>query len=65
MNVVELWNTCVDWFPATTMVINSDDGDQLQTYKAIEDCLKFCCKNTLWRLSVGGLDETITIEVEV
>ena len=34
MNVVELWNTCVDWFPATTMVVNSDGGDHLNIYGA-------------------------------
>lgn len=65
MNVVELWNTCVDWFPATTMVINSDGGDHLKTFKSAEDCLKFCGNNTVSAFSVDRLGDTITIEIEV
>lgn len=65
MTVVELWNTCVDWFPATTMVINTDGGDHLKTFKSVEDCLKYCANNTVSAFSVDILEDTITIEIEV
>lgn len=65
MNVVELWNTCIDWFPATTIVINSDGGDHLKTFESVEDCLIFCGKNTVSAFSVDRLGDTITIEIEV
>lgn len=65
MNVVELWNTCADWFPATTIVINSDGGDHLKTFEAVEDCLKFCGKNTVSAFSVNTLEDIITVEIEV
>lgn len=65
MNVVELWNTCVDWFPATTIVINSDGGDHLKTFESVEDCLKFCANNAVSFFSVDTLEDIITIEIEV
>ena len=65
MNVVELWNTCVDWFPATTIVINSDGGDHLKTFESVEGCLKFCANNTVSAFSVNTLEDIITIEIEV
>ena len=65
MNVVELWNTCVDWFPATTIVINSNGGDHLKTFESVEDCLKFCANNTVSAFSVNTLEDIITIEIEV
>lgn len=65
MSVIELWNTCVDWFPATTMVVNSNGGDHLKTFESVEDCLKFCGKNTVSAFSVNTLEDIITIEIEV
>lgn len=65
MNVVELWNTCVDWFPATTIVINSDGGDHLKTFESVEYCLKFCANNAVSAFSVNALEDIITIEIEV
>ena len=65
MNVVELWNTCIDWFPATTIVINSDGGDHLKTFESVEDCLKFCANNAVSAFSVNTLEDIITIEIEV
>lgn len=65
MSVFELWSTCVDWFSATTVVINSDGGDHLNTFKRIEDCLKFCANNTVSAFSVDPLKDTIIIEIEV
>lgn len=65
MNVVELWNACIDWYPGTTIVINSDGGDHLNTFKSIEECLKYCANNAVSAFSVDQLGDTITIEIEV
>lgn len=65
MTVIQLWNVWANWNAFTTVILQTDGGDEIGVFQHHEDVLNLFCDKKVYAFGSNDAKDTVIISIEV
>ena len=65
MTLIQLWNVWANWNAFTTVILQTDGGDEIGVFQHHEDVLNLFGDKEVYAFGSNDAKDTVTIAIEV